>query len=164
MVICGLKLTHDGAIALIDEGKLIFCVELEKLNNNPRFTSIEDTSMIAGILEQYGYTVSSVDYFAVDGWGGTDQDALALQPRLEIGEDHNWLTAKNNNQSYKLGCAPYREKTLKEDVLREWTCKGLKIGDHSLDYSSYLHVAGHILGAYCTSPFAPMNKDAYILA
>jgi len=163
MVICGLKLTHDGAAALIEDGKLIFCVEMEKLNNNPRFTSLEDTSLIAGILNRYGYDVSSVDHFVVDGWGGTDQDALALQPRLEIGKDHNWLTARNSNKPYKLGCAPYREKNLTHDVLQEWSFSGLKIGGQALEYSGYYHAAGHIMGTYCTSPFARSNENAYVL-
>jgi len=163
MVICGLKLTHDGTVALIEDGKLTACIELEKLENNPRFTSLEDTSLVERILDQHGCSVSRVDAFAVDGWGGTDQDALALQPRLEIGTTHNWLTAKNNSKPYKLGCAPYREKTLAHNVLQEWSFSGLKIGEQVVDYSSYLHAAGHIMSAYCTSPFARQKQSAYIL-
>lgn len=37
MVILGIKVTHDGGMALIDNGKLIFSYEMEKLNNNPRY-------------------------------------------------------------------------------------------------------------------------------
>ncbi|MGY3294250.1 putative NodU family carbamoyl transferase [Bradyrhizobium sp. LM3.6] len=33
MRICGIKLTHDGAVALIEDGRVVFCVEQEKLNN-----------------------------------------------------------------------------------------------------------------------------------
>jgi carbamoyltransferase len=163
MIICGLKLTHDGAIALIDDSKLVFCVEMENLENNPRFSSLEETSLIEKVLADHGYTVDSVDIFAIDGWGGTDQDALALQPRLEIGDGHNWLTATNSDAPYKLGCAPYREETLKNDILHEWKFNGLKIGSHTVEYSSYLHVTGHVMSAYCASPFAAAGEDAYVL-
>lgn len=164
MLICGLKLTHDGAVALIEDGKLVFSIEMEKICDNPRFTSIEETTVISNILNEQGYDLSSIDIFSVDGWGGTDQDALALQPRLQIGKNHNILTARNNNISFGLNIAPYREKTLKHNITEEWRFKGLKIGNHDLEYSSYLHAAGHVLGAYCTSPFSHANEDAYILA
>ena len=89
MIICGIKLTHDGSVALIEDGKLMFNIELEKLKNNPRFQEIEDTAIIKETLVENGYDISDVDYFAVDGWGGDDQDALAIQPRLEkIGRAH----------------------------------------------------------------------------
>jgi carbamoyltransferase len=165
MIICGLKLTHDGAVALIEEGKLIFSIEMEKLKNNPRYTGIEDTAITAEILAKYGYEPSAVDYFVIDGWGGTDQDALALQPRLEIGETCNHLSALCDNDPYTLDIAPYLEKTLKHNVLEEWRCTGLKTGKTTKprDYLSYLHAAGHIMGAYCTSPFAPRKESSYIL-
>jgi carbamoyltransferase len=163
MIICGLKLTHDGAVALIENGKLIFSIELEKLNNNKRFTSIEENSIIANILNNHDYSLSDVDFFVVDGWGGTDQDALAIQPRLQIGDDFNILTAWNKSEAIKLSVAPYREKSLKDDVIHEWKFKGLGIGNYNFEYLSYLHVAGHIMSTYCTSPFSKRNQSSYVL-
>ncbi|MEO1628889.1 MAG: carbamoyltransferase N-terminal domain-containing protein, partial [Bacteroidota bacterium] len=64
MRICGLKLTHDGAVALIDNNRLIFSFEIEKLKNNPRYASIEDTYLIAEILEIEGYSPESIDLYA----------------------------------------------------------------------------------------------------
>ncbi|MHC1950768.1 hypothetical protein IF803_41555, partial [Bradyrhizobium sp. UFLA06-06] len=29
MRICGIKLTHDGAIAVVEDGQLVFCTEQE---------------------------------------------------------------------------------------------------------------------------------------
>ena len=55
MKICGLKLTHDGTVALIDNGKLIFSVEMEKLRNNARYTEINDTIIIEQILNAFNY-------------------------------------------------------------------------------------------------------------
>ena len=63
MIICGLKLTHDGAIALIDGNKLIFSIEMEKINNNLRYTEIMDTSIIEDILADAGYAISDIDAF-----------------------------------------------------------------------------------------------------
>ena len=54
MLICGLKLTHDGAVVLIEEGKLVFSIEMEKINDNPRFTSIEETTVISQLLDKQG--------------------------------------------------------------------------------------------------------------
>lgn len=163
MIICGLKLTHDGAIALIENGKLIFCIEMEKLNNNNRFTEINDTSIIEDILQKEGYSLSSIDYFAIDGWGGDNEDALAIQPRLEIGKNNNKLSALNCGEHYSLDIASYREKTLKDDVCSYTSFSGLKIKDSTFDYYSSSHVSSHILSAYCTSPFAEGNESSYVL-
>jgi carbamoyltransferase len=163
MVICGLKLTHDGAVALIDNGKLVFCIEMEKLNNNPRFTEILDTSIIEDILLSQGYPLSSIDFFAIDGWGGYNVDALAVQPRLEIGETHNKLEALNKGKKYQLDIATYHERTLEHDVCKGLKFSGLQLNGNTFDYYSYTHVSGHILGTYCSSPFAERGESAYIM-
>jgi carbamoyltransferase len=163
MIICGLKLTHDGSVALIKDGKLVFNVELEKLNNNPRYTGIDDTYIITEILNENGFDISDVDHFAVDGWGGDDQDELAIQPRLEIGEQNNKLSAFNKNETYKMDIALYEEKTLKSNVLEGRKFSGLKIGNANLEYYSYLHVAGHIMSAYSSSVFSKKGESSYIL-
>lgn len=163
MIICGLKLTHDGAMALIDNGKLILSIEMEKLCNNNRFTEISDTAIIPDILEKYGYSTSSVDIFAIDGWGGVNEDALAIQPRLEIGKGYNILSALNNSKPYKIRVGTYEESTLKSDILKEWSFEGLKMGNVERDYCSFLHVSGHVISAYCTSDFARNNESSYIL-
>jgi carbamoyltransferase len=163
MIICGLKLTHDGTVALIEDGRLHFSVEMEKIANNPRFTGIEETTLVQEVLKTEGVDIGDIDLFAVDGWGGTNKDALAIQPRLEIGDGHNWLAAKNNGADFKMGVAPYREETLEHDILEEWSFDGLACGDHRLAYKSYLHAAGHVAGAYCTSPFARAGESAYVL-
>lgn len=163
MVICGLKLTHDGSIALIDNGKLIFSIEMEKIKNNKRFTSIEDTSIIAEILREYGYSPSEITHYSIDGWGGSDQDSLAIQPRLEIGENTNLLSALNQGDPYKLDIARYEEKTLKHNVMESWKHDGLQMGNKTYSYNSSLHVAGHIASAYCTSPFAVNGESSYVL-
>lgn len=163
MLICGLKLTHDGAVALIEDGKLIFSVETEKLNNNARYTGIEDTSLVEQVLEDHGYRLDAIDHIAVDGWGGFNQDALAIQPRLEIGDLHNRLSVAARGAAHQISIAQYQERSLRHNVLEEWKFDGFPLGGRSLPYSSYLHVTGHILSAYCTSPFAGRHESAFVL-
>jgi carbamoyltransferase len=164
MIICGLKLTHDGSIAVIDNGKLAFSIEMEKINNNPRYSSIEDTALIEGILLEHGYLVKDIDRFAIDGWGGYSQDALAIQPRLTIGEEHNFLSAFNQNKAISLKVAQYQERNLKDNILLPQQHNDLEInGHHSLQYDSFLHVTGHVMSAYCSSPFAAKNESSYVL-
>lgn len=164
MLICGLKLTHDGAVAVIEDGKLQFSIEMEKLRNNPRFTGIEDTGAIADVLAAEGLSLDDIDVFAIDGWGGFNEEALAIQPRLEVGGDVNKLSAQHKAKDFQLNVAQYRERTLRHDVLQEWTFDKFPIGDKQVTYHTYLHVAGHIMGTYCTSPFAKRGESAYILA
>jgi carbamoyltransferase len=163
MLICGLKLTHDGAIALIENNRLVFSIEIEKLNNNPRYASIEDAILIKDVLATEGYSLSDVDHFVIDGWGGYDQDALAVQPRLEIGEDTNKLTLSDNGRPCQIDIAQYHERSLKRNVLEQWQFKGLPIDNASFDYSGVLHVTGHIMSAYCSSPFAQRGEDSFVL-
>jgi predicted NodU family carbamoyl transferase len=63
--ICGLKLTHDAAVAGIEGSKLLFCVEVEKLNNNPRYSTMPDFATISKILVDHDF---DPDIFVVDGW------------------------------------------------------------------------------------------------
>ncbi|WP_279613352.1 carbamoyltransferase N-terminal domain-containing protein, partial [Paraburkholderia tuberum] len=70
MRICGIKLTHDGAIALVEDGKLVFCVEQEKRDNNPRYQAIDDLDAIAIALAEHGFDAHDIDQFVIDGWDG----------------------------------------------------------------------------------------------
>lgn len=163
MIYCGLKLTHDAAVAIIKDGNLEFCTEIEKLENNPRYAEINDTSMVARVLHKHGYTPQQVNFFGVDGWGGYDQEELALQPRLRIDANYNTLTCQNAGASYELKVAQYIERTQKSNILGALAFSGLKINDQSFNYDSFLHVTGHVLSAYCTSPFAQRNQASYVL-
>ena len=163
MTICGIKLTHDGSIAVIDDRKLLFCIELEKIANNPRYTAIEDTAIISDILQREGLKAADIDEFVVDGWGGYDADALAIQPRLSIGDTHNLLQYRDEGRLGQLAVAQYQERTMQSDVLEACNFSGLSIKGESYPYASYLHVTGHIAGAYCSSPFSKDRQDAYVL-
>ena len=163
MVICGLKLTHDGSVALVENGRLLCSIEMEKRDNNPRYTGIRDGEVIAEILASEGVPLDAIDTFVVDGWGGFNPNALAIQPQLELGDEHNWLTIRDEGAEYRLPVAQYCERRVGDDILIGKSFQGLRIAGRSVGYRSYFHVAGHVLSAYCASPFAARGESSYVL-
>src|SRR5215469_4377921 len=102
MLICGIKTTHDAGVALIDNGELIFSCELEKLENNERYSHMSDLGIVFGQLADYGYDPLKVDQFVIDGWH--------RRPRpLE------WF-----GQEVELRLAPYRRGLADDGLFREY--------------------------------------------
>lgn len=163
MTICGLKLTHDGSVAVIRDNTLLFSTEIEKLRNNPRYASVEDTALIEEILSDEDLSLEDIDLFAVDGWGGFDEWDWTRQTQLTLGDDFHKLVIKDNGKPYDIRLAHYHEKGLGENVLDYKQAEGLIINKKSFPYRTYLHVTGHITSAYCSSPFAARQEDSYIL-
>ncbi|MEZ0032565.1 putative NodU family carbamoyl transferase [Bradyrhizobium japonicum] len=54
MRICGIKLTHDGAIAVVEDGRRLFCVEQEKRGNGPRYQSVDNLDAVVFALAEHG--------------------------------------------------------------------------------------------------------------
>ncbi|MEV4915844.1 carbamoyltransferase N-terminal domain-containing protein [Streptomyces tirandamycinicus] len=140
MIICGVKLTHDGGVALIDNGRLVFSVEMEKLANNPRHQRVDDLQVVVELLAGHGYRLSDVDRLVIDGWRKTHK----VKP---------W-----GGQEALIDLAPYRRGLLDDNLLRPYTSRIL-----DLEYTSYPHYAGHVASAYCSSPFAGNTEPSYIL-
>lgn len=154
MIICGIKITHDGGVALIDNGVLKFSIEIEKINNNHRYSSLNNLTMINEILTEYGYTLDMVDYFAIDGWHGKGTHWRG-KPILPV---------KNGTDDIELEVATYNELTLGENILEASVFeKKLLVGKECFDYRSYMHVAGHVCSAYCSSPYAQRNEASFVL-
>lgn len=65
MKILGLKLSHDAAVAGIENGRLRFCVEIEKLDNRPRYTKMTDLKLISRICDEFSFTPNVA---VIDGW------------------------------------------------------------------------------------------------
>ncbi len=138
MRICGVKTTHDGAIALIEDGELIGSFEAEKQGNAERYAKINDFGEIFSRLSEAG--AEEADLYAFDGWYKT----------------HKILKWWGHEVEIKL--APYRRGILHSDLMHEY-----KFGVFDLEYFSYSHYAGHVAAAYCTSPFAQRGEDSYVL-
>lgn len=147
MRICGIKLTHDSSISVIEDGKLISCIELEKLNNNNRYRIVHSLEEVGSVLRDIGHPIESMDKIAIDGWVGLEQSFISLGTEQEI----------------QVAVAPYHEASLGEDLAKEFSFSGLNIGGLIYEYSSYTHALGHLLSAYCTSPFALKAEGSFVL-
>jgi carbamoyltransferase len=148
MIICGLKLTHDSSIAIIENNRLVQCIELEKIDNNTRFKIIENLNTLPKLVAGAGYAFHQFDAIAIDGW---------------VGLDASKVNTRNDHGPVSLPVATYHEQSLDNDILGKYMFSGLEIEGVQYTYESYTHVAGHILSAYATSPFSKQNEDAYIL-
>lgn len=144
---CGLKLTHDGGVAVLDGRDLVACIEMEKLTNNERYRRIEHTDEIALALHRSGFQPSDIDEYIIDGWDG-EVDA--------------WVELLGAAGRVQLKVAPYVEK--EPDRANEFTQGfGLNILGRDYTYKSAPHVMGHIASVYCTSPFAIFKQKALCL-
>lgn len=149
MLICGLKVTHDGTVALVEDNRLIASVEVEKLDNALRYSELTDLAVVERVLADFGYDVGDVDAFVVDGWG--------------YGEERPTVQTSGRSGSVELSVAPYREATLDDDSAAAYEFEGLPIGDATVKYASYHHATGHIFSAYCASPFAAAGEPSFVL-
>lgn len=140
MIICGVKVTHDAAVALIHGSRLIFSIEMEKIANRPRYSRLDDLGQVFEILEAHGYAPDRVDRFVFDGW------------RKPI------RTKSFRGVEVPLNVGPYRRGMLSDNLLHAYTFSSL-----DLSYVSYSHYAGHVLGGYCTSPYARRGERALVL-
>mgnify|MGYP003899036269 CR=1 FL=1 len=68
MIICGIKASHDGAVAVVEDGSLRFSVETEKLSNGERYSSLGGLQQVTDVLADEGLSPGDVDQFVVDGW------------------------------------------------------------------------------------------------
>jgi carbamoyltransferase len=139
MLTCGIKLTHDGGVALLDDNRLLFSVEVEKLKGRVRHDGLRDLSSVDEILGPYGHSLSTVDRIVIDGWLGKVPMTVC-------------------DRSEHLSLAPYRRGVVSAELLEDYPGKIL-----DLSYSSYPHYAGHAVSAYYSSPFARNGEDSYVI-
>ncbi|WP_352486880.1 carbamoyltransferase N-terminal domain-containing protein [Mesorhizobium sp. M0051] len=79
MRIFGIKLTHDGAIALVEDGRLVFCVDQEKRHNDPRYQATDNLYAIVAALPEQGLNPCDVDQFVIDGWDREDESQFQVR-------------------------------------------------------------------------------------
>ncbi|WP_407175629.1 nodulation protein NodU [Bradyrhizobium sp. STM 3562] len=147
MRICGIKLTHDGAIALVEDGRLVFSIEQEKRSNNPRYHVVDNLDAIVAALAEHGLDARDVDEFVIDGWGGE------VESQFEVASGAALITLKG---------APYLELHANA-LLTSRAGSGLMLDGKCFSYRSYSHVTGHVASAYSTSPFARAGQPAFCL-
>ena len=133
-MIVGIKLTHDAAVAAIEDEKLLFSIELEKIDNGPRYAKFSDLSVVGKILDERKISASDISSFVVDGWKNG-----------EVVGDFG-----------QINVAPYHEFDAKEEIFPALKNHASKEEHDFLNrsrFSSYAHGIGHVMAAYATSPF-----------
>ena len=161
MLIIGIKLTHDGAIALIEDGRLIFSYEMEKLNNFHRHSPFCITiTELGSILARYGYSLDTIDRIVIDGWSSWDADKIH-QPEQEEIEVVKFEFGNSEVRITTRELAGYGHLVKSTDNIL--VPRNFEFSQQGFSYTSFQHVAGHVAAAYCTSPFSARNENSYIL-
>jgi carbamoyltransferase len=149
LIICGLKLTHDGAVAIVENGECILSVEMEKLRNYPRYSPVHDLAIVPRLLKDFGYKVDEVDHWVIDGWDGQREGYVSL---LADGDP------------LQLTVAAYRESAEVPNLFQPGFHGTIPIDGQDRPYTSYLHLGGHVASAYCSSRFAVAGEPSLVLA
>jgi carbamoyltransferase len=144
MIRLGVKVTHDGSLALLDESRLVFCHEAEKSDNNRRHADLAALD-VSKTLEMYGFTLDDIDRVVVDGW-------LEGRAIAGLGDRH-----------FEVPVASYFERKGEDNPLAPLAFDRLPLGDRNVPYLSYPHAVDHGLSAYATSPWAAARQSAYVL-
>ncbi|WP_392667958.1 carbamoyltransferase N-terminal domain-containing protein [Streptomyces sp. LN785] len=151
MLIVGVKASHDGGVALIDGNRLVFSVEVEKLDNGLRYSQLRDLNQVAEILRSQGVDPEDVDRFVVDGWWP------------ENNADVPSVATTRDGEHFVMPVAPYVDGIQSLDPLQRYEFTEHHFNSKQLGYVSYHHVSNHALGSYCTSPFAQRGEDSLAL-
>jgi carbamoyltransferase len=145
--ICGLKMTHDGGVAVVEDNRLLFSIEAEKLNNNPRYSELQDLSAIDAILTENGMPLADIHSISIDGWNRPRRSVRAKSP------DGSWVRPR---------VAGYLDDSWERSPFH--SIDGvLPMPGGPRDYRSYAHVIDHVFAGYCSSPFARESQPALIL-
>jgi carbamoyltransferase len=148
MITAGLKLTQSGGIALLDDDRLAFNIEMQKIANGARYSNVDELDDLVTIMSRFGFSLGDVGKWAVDGWdGATNGQVSVLSGGIRT----------------ELLVASYRETDLVPDPGLPGHHGRVVIGGQAMDYESYVHVAGHLASAYCTSPFARRGEPSMVL-
>jgi carbamoyltransferase len=150
-LLCGLKLTHDGGVAVIDGDRLLFSVEAEKLENRARYSRLNRSGDIGRILADNDVRVRDLAGVAVDGWSRW-QTGSALVAVVD-----------DEGNGTPLDLADYLDAPGTVDLHDRPTATAPLFGAAPTTYRSYSHATDHALASYCTSPYAREHRPALIL-
>ncbi|NBH04611.1 hypothetical protein GTY80_15320 [Amycolatopsis sp. SID8362] len=145
MISVGIKLSHDGGVSLFEDNRLVRCHEMEKLDNNPRYSEFRLTrDELSGLLAGVGCEWGEVDALVIDGWH-TTPFAVTLGGEVvpfEVAEYGHLYDVRANPLARKAAFSSYFGR----------------------EYTSYHHIAGHIFSSYCSSPMAQRGEPSYVLS
>lgn len=145
IVSVGIKLSHDGGIAVFEDNRLVACHEMEKIDNNPRYSEFRLTrDELSDRLGGIGYDWGEVDALVIDGWHTTPfAVTLGGEPvPFEVAEYGHLYDVRANPLENTAAFSPYFGR----------------------EYTSYHHITGHIFSSYCSSPMARRGEPSYVLS
>jgi len=139
-IIVGVKHTHDSSVSLIEDDKLIVCIENEKINNGDRYKRTDSFDFPYDALANEGLFVEEDCKLVIDGW---NTGCLGHKSGID---DGGYIS------NLGIRVAPY------SDINSDFTAV------HEFNgYSSYAHLLGHIIGTYATSSFSANRESVYSL-
>lgn len=147
-MVCGLKITHDGAVAVIRDGRLVCSVEAEKIGNRARYSELRDLAEIQAQLRRHDVEPESLSGIAVDGWA-----------RAADGENYVWL--RDGDRRVPLDVAGY-DDPVTADHRSPAAVHGAAVAGLGA-YTSYSHAMGHVFAAYSTSPAAARGASSLVM-
>jgi carbamoyltransferase len=149
-LIGGLKLTHDGGVAVIEGDRLLFSVEAEKLANQGRYSLLDQSAIIVEILTRHGVKPDDLSGLAVDGW--------------VTGDAENRVTVVDGaGRRVAVEVAGYGDPEGPVDLADSTRSSAPLFGGAPVPFRSYTHATDHAMAAYCTSPFAVTGRAAVAL-
>ncbi|MEU7060479.1 carbamoyltransferase N-terminal domain-containing protein [Streptomyces sp. NPDC046197] len=104
--------------------------------------------MVTSVLADFGFRTEDVDERVVDGGEGAVPGTVGTRDR-EVASD--------------VVVGPYCESGPLFDLLLPVVDDVCTLDGEQRRYTSYSHAAGHVLSAYCTSPFAQRREPAFVL-
>lgn len=153
-LVCGIKLTHDGGLAVIDSSRgaprLLASVEAEKWANGRRHAELADADLITAILSDLGLAPGDIGTFVLDGWG---RQAATEGVRV-----------RGSGGIQIVRTAPYRRSDDQAPPLHRYRPPTpLVLAGTEVRYVSYRHVEAHVASAYLTSAQARAGKPSLVL-
>ncbi|TDR80066.1 carbamoyltransferase C-terminal domain-containing protein [Paludibacterium purpuratum] len=133
----GLKLTHDGSVALVRNGKLDFCWEAEKVDGNRRYANIPDLELMFRVLRQEAVDIGDVDVLSIDGWRKQHRKQALFGEPIEF-DINSYINHFPN-------------------TLDPFDPVNGKIKEYP--FESYAHYINHVSVAYFLSPHAKAQPD-----
>lgn len=148
-LVCGMKLTHDGGLAVVDGNRLVVSIEAEKLENRERHAPMNRAADLNHQLSVLGIAAEDVRA-CVDGWARGAQNETWVEVHDDAGTPH------------PVEVAGYHDDPGAGGLLTGVEGLAPLFGPQATAFRSFSHGTDHAMAAYCTSPFAAAQEPALV--